>query len=94
MPSISIQPRGPFDLAAAREFAGGFPAGIGAQAAGDGSILMAFPVENSSGSAVVQLTEAADGWSHEQVEAALEHERSGKARKGALAALEAALEDK
>jgi large subunit ribosomal protein L21 len=43
---------------------------------------------------IAQLTEAADGWSHEQVEAALEHERSSKARKGALAALEAALEDK
>ena len=43
---------------------------------------------------IAQLTEAAGGWSREQVEAALEHERSGKARKGALAALEAALEDK
>jgi large subunit ribosomal protein L21 len=43
---------------------------------------------------IAQLTEAADGWSHEQVEAALEHERSGKARKGALAALESALEEK
>ena len=43
---------------------------------------------------IAQLTEAADGWSREQVEAALEHERSGKARKGALAALESALEEK
>jgi large subunit ribosomal protein L21 len=43
---------------------------------------------------IAQLTEAAGGWSREQVEAALEHERSGKARKGALAALETALEDK
>jgi large subunit ribosomal protein L21 len=43
---------------------------------------------------IAQLTEAAGGWSREQVEAALEHERSGRARKGALAALEAALEDK
>ena len=43
---------------------------------------------------IAQLTESADGWSREQVEAALEHERSGKARKGALAALEAALEEK
>jgi hypothetical protein len=49
MASISIQPRGPFDLAAAREFAGGFPAGIGARAAIDGSILMAFPVESGTG---------------------------------------------
>jgi large subunit ribosomal protein L21 len=42
---------------------------------------------------IAQLSEAAGGWSREQVEAALEHERSGKARKGALAALESALEE-
>jgi large subunit ribosomal protein L21 len=43
---------------------------------------------------IAQLTDAAGGWSREQVEAALEHERSGKARKGALAALESVLEEK
>jgi large subunit ribosomal protein L21 len=43
---------------------------------------------------IAQITEAAPGWSREEVEAALEAERSGKARKGALAALESALEDK
>jgi large subunit ribosomal protein L21 len=43
---------------------------------------------------IAQLTEAAGGWSREQVEAALEHERSSKARKGALTALESALEEK
>jgi len=43
---------------------------------------------------IAQLSEAAGGWSREQVEAALEHERSGKARKGALAALESAVEVK
>ena len=43
---------------------------------------------------IAQLSEAAGDWSREQVEAALEHERSGKARKGALAALESALEEK
>ncbi|HEX3238225.1 MAG TPA: 50S ribosomal protein L21 [Gaiellaceae bacterium] len=43
---------------------------------------------------IAQLSEAAGGWSREQIEAALEQERSGKARKGALAALESALEDK
>jgi large subunit ribosomal protein L21 len=43
---------------------------------------------------IAQLTEAAGGWNREQVEAALEHERSGKARKGALAALESAREEK
>jgi large subunit ribosomal protein L21 len=43
---------------------------------------------------IAQITEAAAGWSREQVEAALEHERAGKARKGALATLESALEGK
>jgi large subunit ribosomal protein L21 len=43
---------------------------------------------------IPQLTKAAAGWSREEVEAALEAERSGKARKGALAALESALEEK
>ena len=42
---------------------------------------------------IAQLSEAAGGWSREQVEAALAYERSGKARKGALAALESALEE-
>jgi large subunit ribosomal protein L21 len=43
---------------------------------------------------IPQITEAAAGWNREEIEAALEQERSGKARKGALAALEAALEEK
>jgi large subunit ribosomal protein L21 len=43
---------------------------------------------------IPQIGEAAAGWSREQVEAALEHERSNKARKGALAALEGALQEK
>jgi len=43
---------------------------------------------------IAQLSDAAGGWSRQEVEAALEHERSGKARKGALAALESALEEK
>ena len=43
---------------------------------------------------IAQITEAAAGWSREDVEAALAQERGGKARKGALAALESALEDK
>jgi DNA-3-methyladenine glycosylase II len=61
MRSVTIEPRGPFDLATARDFAGGFAAGIGSQAATDGAILMAFPVEGWDGSAVVQLGQAADG---------------------------------
>ncbi|MGH3054058.1 MAG: 50S ribosomal protein L21 [Gaiellaceae bacterium] len=43
---------------------------------------------------IAQLSDAAGSWNREQVEAALEAERSGKARKGALAALESALEEK
>jgi large subunit ribosomal protein L21 len=43
---------------------------------------------------IAQISAAVSGWSREQVEAAIEHERSGKARKGALAALEAALDEK
>jgi len=43
---------------------------------------------------IAQINEAAAGWSREEVEAGLEQERSGKARKGALAALESALEEK
>jgi large subunit ribosomal protein L21 len=43
---------------------------------------------------IPQITKAAAGWGRDEIEAALEQERSGKARKGALAALESALEDK
>ena len=43
---------------------------------------------------IPEITKAAAGWSRAEVEAALAAERSGKARKGALAALESALEDK
>jgi large subunit ribosomal protein L21 len=43
---------------------------------------------------IPQITAAAAGWSRAEVEAALEAERSGKARKGAIAALESALEDR
>jgi large subunit ribosomal protein L21 len=43
---------------------------------------------------IPQITKAAGGWSREEIEAALEQERSGKARKGAFAALESALEEK
>ena len=43
---------------------------------------------------IAEISEAAAGWSKPELEAALEQERGGKARKGALAALESALEDK
>jgi len=66
MRSLTIEPRGPFDLATARDFAGGFPAGIGATATA-GSILMTFPVEDWSSSAVVELRQDADGILHGEV---------------------------
>jgi large subunit ribosomal protein L21 len=47
-----------------------------------------------AGMTITQITEAAAGWNREEIEAALEQERSGKARKGALSALESALEEK
>jgi large subunit ribosomal protein L21 len=42
---------------------------------------------------IPQITEALACWSRAEIEAALEQERAGKARKGALAALESALEE-
>jgi DNA-3-methyladenine glycosylase II len=62
--SFTIRPHGAFDLATARDFAGGFAAGIGSRAGSDGSILMAFPVEGWTGSAVVQLHQTTDGDLH------------------------------
>jgi DNA-3-methyladenine glycosylase II len=61
MRTFTIEPRGPFDLATARDFAGGFAAGIGSRAATDGAILMTFPVEGWAASAVVQVSQAPDG---------------------------------
>jgi len=54
MRTLTIVPRGPFDLGTARDFAGGFAAGLGARAGAGGSILMTFPVEGWAASAVVQ----------------------------------------
>src|SRR4051794_22551275 len=52
--SFEIVPRGPFSLAAAQEFIGGFAAGIGAHGSETG-ILMTFPVEGWRDSAVVDV---------------------------------------
>ena len=60
MPTFEITPRGPFSLAAAQRFAGGFPAGIGGGSA-EGSIVMSFPVEGSDSSAAVELHQEASG---------------------------------
>ena len=67
MRTLTIEPRGPFDLATARDFAGGFASGIGSRAATDGSILMAFPVEGWAASAVVQVRQDANGTIHGEV---------------------------
>ena len=61
MASIEILPRGPFSLAAAQSFAGGFPAGIGGGGVGPGSITLAFPVEGFDASAAVELWQDPDG---------------------------------
>jgi DNA-3-methyladenine glycosylase II len=55
MATVEIVPRGPFSLAAARDFAGGFPAGIGGGGVGPGSITLAFPVEGLDQSAAIEL---------------------------------------
>ena len=44
-----IEPQGPFSLAASRDFAGGFAAGIGGGSATGTSMIMAFPIEPSGG---------------------------------------------
>jgi large subunit ribosomal protein L21 len=69
------------------------PASKKSEAAPEAKTETALP-EGYASMTIAQLSEAAGGWSREQVEAALEHERAGKARKGALTALESALEEK
>jgi DNA-3-methyladenine glycosylase II len=61
MSTIELTPRGPFSLAAARDFAGGFPAGIGGGEVGPGSITLAFPVEGLDESAAIELWQDPDG---------------------------------
>jgi DNA-3-methyladenine glycosylase II len=61
--SFSIPASGPFSLAAARDFAGGFAAGIGAHQTEDG-ILMAFPVENWHESVAIDVWQGTDGTVH------------------------------
>jgi DNA-3-methyladenine glycosylase II len=61
MPTFEIQPIGPFSLAAAQRFAGGFPAGIGGGGVGDTSIVMSFPLEGWHASAAVELRQEANG---------------------------------
>lgn len=50
MEAIRIDPRGPFSLAAERDFAGGFPAGIGGGDATGHDLVMVLPVERGAAS--------------------------------------------
>ena len=61
MPTFEIEPLGPFSLAAAQRFAGGFPAGIGGGGVSDTSIVMSFPIEGSASSAAVELNQQPNG---------------------------------
>ncbi len=61
MTDIEIVPRGPFSLDAARDFAGGFPAGIGGGGVGTASITLAFPVEGVEASVAAELWQDPDG---------------------------------
>ena len=70
MPAFEIKPLGPFSLAAAQRFAGGFPAGIGGGGVAGTSIVMSFPVEGSASSAAVELRQAEDGLVIGQTDAA------------------------
>ena len=56
--TFEIVPTGPFSLDAARTFAGGFAAGIGAGGPIEDGIVMAFPVEGWQGSAAAHVTQA------------------------------------
>jgi DNA-3-methyladenine glycosylase II len=58
---FELAPRGPFSLAAAQDFAGGFPPGIGGGAVGATNISMAFSVEGTDSSAAVDLRQREDG---------------------------------
>jgi DNA-3-methyladenine glycosylase II len=58
MKTYEIAPKGPFSLEAARSFAGGFAAGIGAGGSSDAGIVMAFPVEGWQGSAAAHISQA------------------------------------
>ena len=69
MTSFTIVPSGPFSLAAAQDFAGGFAAGIGAHGTSTG-LLMTFPVEGWRESAAVDVWQEPDGTIHAEVSGA------------------------
>lgn len=61
MTGFAIVPQGPFDLATAQAFAGGFAPGLGETAVTAHGILMVFPLEDGDGSAAVDVRQDADG---------------------------------
>jgi DNA-3-methyladenine glycosylase II len=66
--TFSIEPVGPFSLAAAQSFAGGFSAGIGGGDASGPGLVMAFPVEGAwHESAGVDIHQGPDGIVHGRV---------------------------
>ena len=66
MTTFTLEPSGPFSLAAAHDFAGGFAAGIGAHDTATG-LLMAFPVEGWRDSAAIDIWQGPDGVVHGDV---------------------------
>jgi DNA-3-methyladenine glycosylase II len=71
MPEFTVSPQGPFDLAAAQSFAGGFTPGIGGGAVAGPSLILSFPVETTdwSSSAAVEVWQADDGVVHARTDA-------------------------
>ncbi len=61
MTAFRVVPQGPFDLATAQDFAGGFAPGLGETAVTARGLLMVFPLEDGSGSAAVDVRQDADG---------------------------------
>ena len=67
MDRVEIEPRGPFSLRAARDFAGGFPAGIGGGAATATSLVMAFPIEPRRAGVAAAGAGRGPAWDHSAV---------------------------
>ncbi|MEA2621614.1 MAG: DNA-3-methyladenine glycosylase, partial [Chloroflexota bacterium] len=93
MVAFSTEPRGPFRLSASADFAGGFAPGLGGGRAisgeGAASILLAFPLEDWTTSAAVDLRQAVDGSIHGEVFGAdvLGDDKSARAQAQALRSL-------
>lgn len=71
--SFRLEPKGRFSLAAAQDFADGFPAGTGASGQ-TGGLLMTFPIEGWRASAAVNVRQDTDGTIVGETEDAMELE--------------------